>query len=337
VPSNLSAGNMNPAPEPGVGQPNSVAFSPQLVGEASEATPEPGKATSPARHSILVANDHEWTARSLESILEAEGYQVRRAYTGCQAIDRALAQRPDLIVLDMSLPDLSGPEICRQLRAEPSIGHHTPIILTTAGGNGRSRQLEALEAGGWDFAPQPFDGPLFLARVRTFLQARAAWDAARAKAFHDATTGLYTREGLEWRLSEIASSARRRGEPLACLLLQPAAPQLLEAAAAVLALENALIAQLREVTRTSDVLARLAPLRFAVVAPATGLDGATSIAGRLASALHVDHLPPVRIGGYAATVVDGLSTTQWLERAAEALARTTPDHPFALGAPSSAV
>ena len=146
---------------------------------------------------ILIANDQEWTARSLESILAAEGYEVIRAFTGAQAWERALDTRPDLIILDTQLPDISGPEVCRRLRSNPVIGWSVPIIITTAGSNGRARQVvEAMEAGAWDFATQPFDGPLLLARIRTFLQAKAAYDASRADATLDSATGLYNRRGL---------------------------------------------------------------------------------------------------------------------------------------------
>src|ERR1044071_7251086 len=83
------------------------------------------EAPRPAR--ILIANDQEWAARSVESILVAEGYEVQRAYTGRQALQRALEQPPDLIILDNQMPDLNGVEVCRLLRQDPRIGLATPI------------------------------------------------------------------------------------------------------------------------------------------------------------------------------------------------------------------
>jgi two-component system cell cycle response regulator len=129
---------------------------------------------------ILIVNDQEWTVRSLESILAHEGHVVIRAYTARQALERVSGGAPDLVFLDTQLPDLDGPEVCRKLRGDPAIGWFVPIILTTAGSNGRARLLEAMEAGAWDFAPQPFDGPALLARIRTFLKAKEAHDLARA-------------------------------------------------------------------------------------------------------------------------------------------------------------
>ena len=57
---------------------------------------------------ILIANDQEWTARSLESVLAPHGYEILRAFTGQQALDRASAGQPALILLDAQLPDVHG-------------------------------------------------------------------------------------------------------------------------------------------------------------------------------------------------------------------------------------
>ena len=131
---------------------------------------------------ILIVNDQEWTVRSIESILAPEGYEVVRAFTAQQALDRVAATHPDLILLDTQLPDLGGPDLCRKLRRDPAVGWFVPIILTTAGPNGRTRQLEAMEAGAWDFSAQPFDGPALLSRIRTYLKAKEAYDQVRADA-----------------------------------------------------------------------------------------------------------------------------------------------------------
>ena len=121
---------------------------------------------------ILIANDNEWAARSLESILSPEGYEVVRVYTGDQAVLHAFELRPDLIILDMQLPDISGFEVCRTLRADGRVGWSTPIILTTAAEGSRDRVNQALEAGAWDLQTQPFDATLFLRRVAVFLRAK---------------------------------------------------------------------------------------------------------------------------------------------------------------------
>jgi two-component system, cell cycle response regulator len=82
---------------------------------------------------VLIANDQEWSARSLESILGPSGYSVVRAYTGQQALERARTAQPDLIILDAQMPDVHGFEVCRLLRSDPRFSATTPIVITTSG------------------------------------------------------------------------------------------------------------------------------------------------------------------------------------------------------------
>ena len=131
---------------------------------------------------ILIANDQEWTARSLESVLAPHGYEILRAFTGQQALDRVRSGQPALILLDAQLPDIHGFDVCRTLRSDPSTGPGVPIIITTAGPSGRAQKLEATRAGAWDFFGQPLDGELVLAKVETFLRAADALRAIRAEA-----------------------------------------------------------------------------------------------------------------------------------------------------------
>lgn len=271
---------------------------------------------------ILIANDQEWTARSLESILAAEGYDVIRAFTGAQAWDRALEARPDLIVLDTQLPDISGPEVCRRLRSHPVIGWSVPVIITTAASNGRARQVEAMEAGAWDFATQPFDGPLLLARIRTFLQAKAAYDASRSDATLDSATGLYNRRGLSHRLSELCSDARRRREPITCLVISAHPPELVEALE--MAEETALsVAQaLRASVRGSDAVARLSALDFAIMAPSLDRDTALRVLDRFQrhlAAAQGEGAIPVRSGIATIDADESLDADQVLRRATTAV------------------
>ena len=87
-----------------------------------QAMPERDKPSRPPL--VLVANDQEWSARSLESILGPHGYAVLRAYTGRQTIDLARSAQPDVIILDARLPDLDGLDVCRSLRADPRMAAH---------------------------------------------------------------------------------------------------------------------------------------------------------------------------------------------------------------------
>src|SRR5689334_1838374 len=168
---------------------------------------------------VLVANDQEWSARSLESILSPNGFQVIRAYTANQAIEAVMRHHPDIIVLDAQMPDMHGFDVCRSLRADQLVGPATPIVITTAGPSGRSQRVEAFAAGAWEFFGQPLDGDALLLKLRTFLDAKLALDRLRGESLLDAVSGLYSREGLAHRAREIGSDASRRHEPLACVVL----------------------------------------------------------------------------------------------------------------------
>ena len=294
-----------------------------------------GNTEGTAAPRILIANDQEWTARSLESILVAEGYEVVRAFTGQQAYDRALEIVPDLVLLDTQLPDINGPEVCRRLRAEPRFGWGIPVILTTAGSNGRSRQSEVLEAGAWDFATQPFDGPLLLLRIRTYLRAKQELDLARRDAMVDHLTGLYNRHGLEHKLGEIAAEARRRREPVTCLAFSAGPPALAEAMQRADEMGRLVGRTLRSVVRGSDVVARVSALDFVLVAPTLTRDVALKLVKRFEQAL--GRLPPatmkefpLRAGIAANEDVEQLDAADLLRRALSALDWSSAEKPVAV-------
>jgi PleD family two-component response regulator len=231
---------------------------------------------------VLIANDQEWSARSIESVLAPQGFAILRAFTGQQAIDRALSARPDLILLDAQLPDIHGFDVCRRLREEPAIGHGVPIIITTAGPSGRQQRLEASRAGAWDFLGQPLDAEVMLARVEAFVLATDAIRRTREEALVEDATGLYTARGVTRRLREVAADAVRRRVPLACVVFTPEA---LDGGAPNADTLAGLGAAFRRAGRESDVLGRLAQDEFVVVAPATGEAGARRLAERLKSVM----------------------------------------------------
>jgi two-component system chemotaxis response regulator CheY len=234
---------------------------------------------------ILIANDQEWSARAVETILVAEGYEVQRAYTGRQALQRALDLPPDLIILDTQMPDLSGPEVCRQLRAHPRIGPATPILLSTAGPAGRQQRIEAHEAGAWEFYGQPLDPEILILKIRIYLEVKAAADRLNEEALLDELTGLYNSKGLLRRTDEVLADARRHQREVSLVTIT------LGGAARSRELDEAgLLARragdlVRGAVRAADVVGRIAPLRFAVVSAGSAREGAQRLADRLLVAL----------------------------------------------------
>jgi diguanylate cyclase (GGDEF)-like protein len=248
---------------------------------------------APAAPLVLIANDQEWSARSLESILAPNGYSVVRAYTGQQALERVRTTRPDIIILDAQMPDLHGFEVCRLLRADSRFSPTTPIIITTSGPSGRTQRLEAYRAGAWEFLGQPVDGEALLLKLTTFLVGKREVDTLREESLLDASTGLYNMRGLARRAHEIGADAFRRRDPLACVVFAPEAEgESAEGADE----ESQRIAEqvgqlLKRVGRSSDAIGRLGDSEFAVIAPATGNEGVLRLVRRLGSSIESAPVP----------------------------------------------
>jgi DNA-binding response OmpR family regulator len=121
---------------------------------------------------ILVVDDEKQIVEVLSAYLEREGYRVITAYDGRSALDIALRKKPDLILLDLMLPEVNGFEVCRILRTSSPI----PVIMLTARDEETDKVL-CLEVGADDYITKPFSPREVLARVRAVLR-RVAGDYA---------------------------------------------------------------------------------------------------------------------------------------------------------------
>jgi two-component system response regulator MprA len=123
---------------------------------------------------VLIVDDDAHIRASLRRTLAFEGYQVREAGDGTGALEVALDELPDLVILDVMLPGISGMEVCRRLREVNDV----PILMLTAH-EGTSSQVEGLDAGADDYLVKPFVKDELLARIRALLRRRAP-DAPRS-------------------------------------------------------------------------------------------------------------------------------------------------------------
>ncbi|NIR60218.1 MAG: response regulator [Gammaproteobacteria bacterium] len=114
---------------------------------------------------ILVAEDHHDSREALRILLESAGYRVAVAVDGRDALDVALLETPDLILMDIMMPELDGFEVTRRLRSHAATGA-VPIIAVTAMQGAREM---ALEAGADDVMAKPIDIHALLAKVRDWL------------------------------------------------------------------------------------------------------------------------------------------------------------------------
>ncbi|MEO8681497.1 MAG: response regulator transcription factor [Vicinamibacterales bacterium] len=123
---------------------------------------------------ILLVEDEVAILRTLGPLLQTHGYTVETAATGHAALKMAAAQPPDLIVLDLGLPDLDGTEVCRRIRESSKV----PILVLSARG-GEADKVRALDLGADDFVTKPFGPEELLARIRVALR-RVASEAGEA-------------------------------------------------------------------------------------------------------------------------------------------------------------
>jgi DNA-binding response OmpR family regulator len=124
----------------------------------------PGGEKSSAR--ILVVEDELPMRTALEDCLAGEGFRVMTASDGERGLERALADKPDLILLDVMMPRLDGFALCAELRR---LGHAMPVLMLTAKGQVRDRVI-GLDAGADDYLVKPFSTDELLARVRALLR-----------------------------------------------------------------------------------------------------------------------------------------------------------------------
>jgi two-component system KDP operon response regulator KdpE len=114
---------------------------------------------------ILVVDDEAAILATMAPLLRARGYDVLTSTSGRAALDAVSRQAPDLVVLDLGLPDLDGIDVCRRIRAETEL----PIIVLSAR-TAESDKVAALDAGADDYVTKPFGGEELLARIRVALR-----------------------------------------------------------------------------------------------------------------------------------------------------------------------
>src|SRR5579859_3820028 len=120
---------------------------------------------------ILVVDDEPSVRRLVRATLETRSYAVQIAEDGQQALDAVAGARPDLIVLDWMLPDMTGLDVCRDVRANPATAH-IPIIFLTAV-DAVDNKVASLDAGADDYMTKPFEPQELLARVNVQLRKAA--------------------------------------------------------------------------------------------------------------------------------------------------------------------
>ncbi|MFH1416323.1 MAG: response regulator [Elusimicrobiota bacterium] len=118
---------------------------------------------------ILVVDDNPTMIVMLESLLLNKGYEVITEQTGESAIESACTLLPDLVILDVALPDIDGWEVSRRLKAD-AITSRIPILVLTGKMTANEHEVESFEAGADDYVLKPFDTDVLLARIASCIK-----------------------------------------------------------------------------------------------------------------------------------------------------------------------
>jgi diguanylate cyclase (GGDEF)-like protein len=275
---------------------------------------------------ILVIDDSTAIHALLQARLRSEPVNLHFAANGADGLKMAETLEPDLILLDVEMPDPNGFEVCRRLKLHDALVN-TPIIFLTGAGT-TEEKIRGLELGALDYITKPFDPAELRARVRAALRLKFMMDLLARKAQIDALTGLWNRRYFDQRFEAEISLSRRGNRPLAVLMLDldafksindtfghPAGDEVLRRTAQLLA----------QSVRTEDVVCRYGGEEFAIIAPGIHR-GAADLAERLRASVEKQQIVlagkplhmTISIGWAAATTDPG---SRLLGLADEALVR----------------
>ncbi|MEW6233276.1 MAG: response regulator transcription factor [Chloroflexota bacterium] len=166
------------------------------------------------RRKIMVIDDEKKIVQLVKAYLERDGYKVLAAYDGQEALNLAQREKPDLVVLDLMLPGLSGLDVCRTLRQESDV----PIIMLTARAE-ETDKLVGLELGADDYVTKPFSPRELVARVRAVLRRTEPTPTVERVARGDITVDLVRHEA--WVRGSLVPLTPTEFELLATLIQSP--------------------------------------------------------------------------------------------------------------------
>ena len=158
---------------------------------------------------LLIADDDPQILRALKVTLGARGYDIVTAGNGVEALDRAIAHHPDLVMLDLGMPELDGIEVIAGLRGWTQVP-----ILVVSGRTGATDKVEALDAGADDYVTKPFSMEELLARIRALTRRLPSEEAEPVVSFGDVRVDFASKQvrrvdqvvrltPTEWRILDI--------------------------------------------------------------------------------------------------------------------------------------
>ena len=250
---------------------------------------------------VLVIDDDEMIHKLVPVRLKGLGAEVIGALSGEAGLRMARQRRPDLVLLDVGMPDMDGFEACRRLREDP-LTHDIPVIFLTGSDDPREK-IRGFDIGATDYITKPFDAAELRARVRGALRTQALLDALETQARTDSLTGLPNRAAFHEAVARCIERARRGpGYRFAVLFLDLDHFKIINDSLGHDIGDELLTAiadELRRCVRTAeraaregteDIVARMGGDEFTILLDDAGLEAAVSLADRLGAVLNRPHV-----------------------------------------------
>lgn len=279
---------------------------------------------------VLVVDDNRNNVRLLTGILEDETFEVISTQRAVAAVELAHSNKPDIILLDIMMPEMDGFEVCKLLKEESEI-KDIPVIMVTAKTDTVDVK-KALEIGAFDYIKKPIDDIEVIARVRSALRFKQQQDKLREMASKDGLTGIFNHALLIDLFEKEYKKHLRNKNELTFVMLDidyfkkvndkyghTAGDMILKALSDILI--NA--------CRASDIVGRYGGEEFSIILPETDSENACKLCERIRKTVEEHSFftgneyinITVSIGVYTKTSGDGISSENMIKEADSALYR----------------
>ena len=243
------------------------------------------------RQSVLVVDDSAVNIHLLSRILE-DTYDVSFATSGFEALELAASQLPDIILLDVIMPDMDGYEVCRRLKADPLL-REIPVIFVTALIR-QEDEINGLQVGAVDYIIKPFHPEIVKLRVQNQLELKMYRDTHARLAMIDGLTGIANRRAFDEQLQREWLRSERNRADLSLIMMDIDFFKLyndsyghLDGDESLRQVANALLRSMRG----SDFAARYGGEEFVCILPETDAAGALITADRIRNKIEALRLP----------------------------------------------
>jgi diguanylate cyclase (GGDEF)-like protein len=235
---------------------------------------------------VLIIDDSREAVVLVKTRLAKEGLDVISADCGVAGLEAVKHERPDLILLDVNMPDISGFDVCRMLKSDPELCM-IPVVFLSASDTAEDK-VRGLNIGAIDYVTKPFDAFELQARVNAGLRTKYMQDLLAQRADIDPLTGLPNRRAMATRLNEEWARVERHGRPLSLVMVELDHFDRINDAHGRSAGDRAMQVTSETITsqcRRIDVPVRCSGAQFAIIVPDETADKTAILAKRCQSCI----------------------------------------------------